>query len=248
MSPPTGAPASFELGRVIDRTFRVLAGNFGVFVVLSLILAGIPAAVAGYARWRVGVLDGGGQLISLVMSMIASVLLQAALIHGVISDLNGRRASLGDCLRTALTHVLPLIGIGLMGGIATFLGLIFFILPGVVIALALSVAGPVRVVERLGVFDSMGRSASLTRDHRGVILVLAVLNTILVGVGSAIGAGVAGIAGLGGPASPLALVLVTPFLQATTSLIGAAGVASVYFELRTIKEGVGVEALAAIFD
>ena len=43
-------------------------------------------------------------------------------------------------------------------------------------------------------------------------------------------------------------LVVAPILQTLGALIGAAGVASIYFELRTIKEGVGVEALAAAFD
>ena len=43
-------------------------------------------------------------------------------------------------------------------------------------------------------------------------------------------------------------IVVTPLVQSFTAMVGAAGVASIYFELRTIKEGIGIEALAAAFD
>jgi hypothetical protein len=49
-------------------------------------------------------------------------------------------------------------------------------------------------------------------------------------------------------ADDIRALVVTPLLQALGALIGAAGVASIYFELRTIKEGVGVEALARAFE
>ena len=43
-------------------------------------------------------------------------------------------------------------------------------------------------------------------------------------------------------------ILVSPLLSAVLSLIGTTGVASIYFELRSIKEGVGARDLAAVFD
>src|SRR5471030_3189351 len=140
MFPPSGAPARFEISRVIERMFGVLAANFPVFALLSLILAGLPAVATGFARLQVGALGGGFYPIGFLVSVAASALLQGALIHGTVSDLNGRRATLGECLRTALLHLLPLVAIGLVAGIATFLGLVFFIVPGVLIALAFSVA------------------------------------------------------------------------------------------------------------
>jgi hypothetical protein len=51
-----------------------------------------------------------------------------------------------------------------------------------------------------------------------------------------------------GAADAIRDLVVTPLLQAFSALVGAAGIASIYFELRTIKEGVGVEALARAFE
>ena len=118
------------------------------------------------------------------------------------------------------------------------------------LALALCVAAPDRVVEGLGVFNSMGRSGDLTRGHRGAILLLFVLYGIgLIAVQGATGILFA-LASYGSPdmKNLLSRIVLAPLLQAMGALIGAAGVASIYFELRTIKEGVGIEALAAAFD
>ena len=130
------------------------------------------------------------------------------------------------------------------------MGLFLFIVPGVILALALCVAAPVRVVEGLGVFNSMGRSGDLTRGHRGAILLLFILYGIGLIVVQSLAAVLFTVTTLGSPdiSSLLSRIVLAPLLQAVGALVGAAGVASIYFELRTIKEGVGAEALAAAFD
>jgi hypothetical protein len=42
--------------------------------------------------------------------------------------------------------------------------------------------------------------------------------------------------------------VVLTVLQIIQSLIAAAGVASIYYELRSTKDGIGPESLAAVFD
>jgi hypothetical protein len=257
----------FEIARVLIRMTGVLSRNFRVLAVLALVLSGLPNLVIGMVERgflsnpNTGVMGlfGFGWLFSLLIG----ALLQAALIHGTISDLNGRRASIGDCLNTAVRHVLPLIGIGIAMTVATFLGLFLFVVPGVILALALCVSAPVRVVEGLGVFSSLGRSGDLTRNHRGAILLMF----ILFGIGTFVlqallglmfGKEFFGIARATGndlfmgrsfiAAFDIRTMVINPLFQSLTALIGAAGVASIYFELRTIKEGIGIEALAAAFD
>ncbi len=251
----TYAPVErFEIARVLIRMTGVLSRNFGVLAVLALVLSGIPNLIVAIAQrgllpaFSVGLI--GINSFGWLLSLLIGALLQAALIHGTISDLNGRRPSIGDCLTTAVRHVLPLIGIGIATTVAAVLGLFLFVVPGVILALALCVSAPVRVVEGLGVFNSLSRSGDLTRNHRGAILLLFILY----------GGGVLAVQGWAIQVAPVAYfvshpeenlfgpLVVFPLLQALFALIGAAGVASIYFELRTIKEGIGIEALAAAFD
>ncbi len=245
----------FEIARGLIRMTGVLSRNFLVLAVLALVLSGIPNLIileilgSGFLSDLKAVGTGlfyFGQLFSLLIG----ALLQAALIHATISDLNGGRAGIGDCLNTAVRHVLPLVGIGIATTVAAVLGLFLFIVPGVILALALCVSAPVRVVEGLGVFASLSRSGDLTRGHRGAILLLFVLysggSMAIEGWARQIGSGVYFVSH---PAwNLLGPLIVVSLAQALGALIGAAGVASIYFELRTAKEGVSIEALAAAFD
>ena len=103
----------FDIGRVIGRMFGVIGRNLAVFAGLALLLSGLPTALLGLAR--TGLLPSTGALDlglswSWLVNMLISAWLQAALIRGSISDLNGARASFGDCLGTATGDILPLIG------------------------------------------------------------------------------------------------------------------------------------------
>jgi hypothetical protein len=246
--------ARFEIASVVSRMSGVVVRNLRVFAALALTLSGLPSLAAGLFERGVltpyGLEPMGPFGFAWIIGVLISTLLQAALIHGTISDLSGRPASLGDCLETAIRNVLPLIGIGILCTIATFVGLLLFIVPGVIWALALCVSAPVQVVEGHGVFDALGRSAGLTRGHRGAILLLFLLYAVGFGIlkGLAETIPLATAIAYPGLADTVRALVVTPLLQSFGALIGAAGVASIYFELRTIKEGVGIEALARAFE
>ena len=246
----------FDMGRVASRTFGVIGRNFVVFLLLAVVLAGVPQGIARYFS-QSAVLGGGGvwaSLISLIAGLIGFVgvaVLQAALIHGTISDLNGKKADFGDCLSTGLKFLLPVIGISILTGLAVGFGCLLLLVPGVMLGLAWCVNVPVVVVERKEVFAAFGRSADLTRGHRWAILGLIVVWALavwlidVVGIAATAGFSLEGLArgAFNGPQWALLTVL-----QVIQSLIAAAGVASIYYELRSTKEGVGPESLAAVFD
>lgn len=249
----------FQSGRVFSRMWDVIGRNLGVFAALALVLSGLPnLALAVVTRGLAGTMGDFGRaetafgplFLAAILNMFTLTLLQAALIHGTVSDLAGRRVVIGDCLATAVRNLLPLIGIAIAVGIATLLGFMFFIIPGVIVMLALSVATPAQVVEGHGVFAALSRSGDLTRNHRWAILGFFFAFGAI-GLGLSLTAMIFPII-LGVIAPAFALVLqsfvVTPMIQAASSLINAVGVASIYFELRTVKEGVGVDVLASAFD
>jgi hypothetical protein len=193
-------------------------------------------------------------------SVVGNAVLQGAVIHATVSDLSGRRPTFGECLGTGFRFFLPLVVIGIIFAVCCVFGLFIFIVPGVLLALAWCVAAPAEVMERTGIFGSFARSAALTRNHRGAILGLAfallfaqwVVNSLISAVlGVGIGASAAATVGVAGNSfqnlfvyqTATGLVLATLFAS-----VGQAGVASVYFELRQTKEGIGAEQLAAVFD
>ncbi len=96
----------------------------------------------------------------------------------------------------------------------------------------------------------MGRSADLTKDRRWAIFGLLLVSWIILIVVEAV-LGLLLLPGRGLLAainSPLFRIGFAPVISIVTTPLFAGGLASLYFELRSTKEGVGVEALASVFD
>lgn len=261
------APATrFDLGRVIERTFASIARNFAVFALLAALLAGVPAALtggllalasSGASSAAGGSADNG--LIALGASAfgltyfigaVAAFVLRGAIVYGAVADLNGRRATFGECLSTGLRHVGWLILLAIVVTIAEVCGYILLLVPGLMMLTAWIVAVPAQVVERTGVFGAMGRSADLTRGHRWAIFGLIVIFLIGSGLvqGMALAVTAPFLATSASAAQVVSQVAIQPLVTAATGLVAAVGVASIYYELRSAREGIGPEALAAVFD
>lgn len=253
-------PPRFEITRVLSRTAGAISRNAVLFVGLALVLGGLPHLIVALARQGLSPpdpthlsfvsQDWGSTFLATIVAGLSGILLQAALINATVADLNNRHASLGDCFATALRHLLPLIVLGIVSGILTALGFLLLIVPGVILALALCVAVPARVMENVDVFAALSRSRELTRGHRGALLLLFVLYFIVVIILGAViaAAGKVGELQTSGDATMIALrLMLAAALQAIGSMVGAAGIAATYFELRSIKEGVSIEDLAATF-
>ncbi len=261
----------FDIGRVVERMIGVLGRNAPAFLLAALVLSAAPRAVLAALSLAFSPANQGSvfsfnpavavlALFTWVIVLITGVLLQGALIFGVVSDLNGRRPSLGEMLRVASNVALPLIGLGLLVGIGVGIGLVLLIVPGIILSLMWCVAAPARVVEGGGIMTALGRSRDLTRGHRWMILVLAIVLLVISWVLSAV-LGAVGLASGGFTAimsmatqTPqfggliwVGAVIIQPVVNALVSLLASAGVASLYYELRTVKEGAGAETLAAAF-
>jgi uncharacterized membrane protein len=102
------------------------------------------------------------------------------------------------------------------------------------------VATPVMMAEDKGVMDSLTRSAELTSGFKGTIFLLVIiflLFAMLFGF----------LAGMLSFWSAFAIMIISALVNSVTGAIQAAGVASLYLELRTAKEGADTGALADIF-
>ncbi|MBP6011454.1 MAG: glycerophosphoryl diester phosphodiesterase membrane domain-containing protein [Alphaproteobacteria bacterium] len=250
--------ARFDIGRVTSRTFELIGRNFVPFAILSLIFAGLPYIALMLA---LPAMSGGDPssasviaLVGALLSLVAGMVLQGALTRAAVDDLSGKGVNLGAALSTGLAILLPMIGLGLLMGLGIGIGMILLIVPGVYLALCWLVSAPVLVIERLGIMASIQRSTALTQNHRWALLGLIVLYAIIAMVfqaivGLAVPGGMAAMMGLPGEAggSPIVAILLLTILQVVTSMIATVGIAAVYFELRQVKDGVGVTELANVF-
>jgi hypothetical protein len=248
-----GASAKLDLGRVIQQLFAVLGRNFVTFLVLAAIFVGVPALIAGYLQMttiRAGQLFSGPVLAGGLLAALGALILQGIVIYGTVTDLNGRRATVTDCLSVGLRSFLPILGIGIMWYFAIVFGLVLLVVPGLMLLVAWAVCIPVYVIERTSLTGVFGRSAELTRGNRWRIFGLFVLYVVaLIIVEAVLGVfGNAGRIAAGGGVPVLQAMVIMPLINIANALIGTTGGAALYVELRRIKDGVGAESLAAIFD
>jgi hypothetical protein len=255
--------ARFDMGRVISRTFGVIGRNLITMFVLSLIVA-IPMLVLNVWNYddALGMVAGAQfdpnfilvSVTSWLIYVIAAFMLQAGVVHIAVRDLNSQPASIGDAISTGLRHVIPLILIAIVSTIGIAIGLVLLIVPGIILGMMWAVSVPARVVERTGIFESLGRSSDLTKGHRWAIFGLVVAYVLLsVALSLALlpiqaQVMMAVVQGTGPSTTFYLFFGVSTVITMIQSVIASAGIAAIYYELRVVKEGIGPEALAAVFD
>lgn len=264
MAQPYGK-TQIEIGYVISRTFATIGANFPVFLVLSVLFAGIPAVVVGYITQTVlwSAMSSSDptsylgtiylvQIGSWLLLMIPTYMLIGALTHGSVVYLSGGKASLGSCLGTGFGRSLPLLALGLLSALGIGFFTLLLIVPGVMAMVRWAVAAPALVVERTGIIDSFKRSGELTRGSRwgifGLLVVWVIASYIFeLCISAAVSFGFASISPMD-TTSIWIFAAITGANSAVTNMIAAAGSAALYTELREIKDGATSTELAKVFE
>ncbi len=247
-STTSGLADRFRIGRVFHDSFAVIGRNPVLCVGLALIFSGLPRfaiqflvlkRIVHFTRYSPQHIAFA--VTAALVAMILAAVLQAALVRVTIEDLNGKRPTLGDSLAVAISFLLPTIGVALLATFGAAFGLLLLIVPGVILFLRWSVAVPVLVQERLGVFGAMARSSDLTKGSRWALFWLWI---ILIAAAYSVQFAVVGIIPAVGAMAGVSLdALVSAVLYMLTSIAPAV----CYVELRRVKEGTSVEELAEIF-
>jgi hypothetical protein len=252
----------FRVGNVLVRGFQILIRNIVPFGLLSLLLMSPP-----HIYGIIAVHSWGGVVGSLLLLFVLSQLLIAALVYGIVSELRGRHASLGNSISWGLSLIFPVIGVAILVGLALVLpvlvsvplfGLVgsperiflIFVLPipGFIVAAILLtvlwVAVPVAVIERSGVIASLGRSTELAKGYRWqifaivvILLVLAAVVTVLLKRFVVYVIPTTTAFVLLNLVLVLVSLVVTAFFGALWAVISAVG----YHDLRVAKEGIDDE-------
>lgn len=171
-----------SVGDTLSRTFSIYRDQAGVLLPVAFwlfLLVAIAELLAGDNELSLF-------LVSFVLGLTATFLYQGIVVAVVKDVQDGRRDnSVGDLIRLALPVLVPLIGAGLLIGVATGLGLLLLVAPGLYLLTIWAVTAPAIVVERRGAFDALGRSRQLVRGNGWPVLgvvVLAFLITIVVAI------------------------------------------------------------------
>ena len=255
----------FRMGRVVSRLFDALFANAITFLALAALLSLPSLLLSLYATAdltnSMGVTPAGrfvpGRMghfflttgLSTLVYVVFGFLLQAAITQGTVAWLSGERADLGQSLSVAIKNLAPLVVIAILAVLGIGLGFALLLVPGIVLALMWSVVAPVRVTEGTGITETFGRSRALTKGYRGRIFLLYLAYFIVAMIVSVMmGLLMAGTM-LPKPANISTGYLIGSWLlRIILSSITAAGAASIYYELRLVKEGIGAQQMAAAFD
>ncbi|PIE08568.1 MAG: hypothetical protein CSA74_01720 [Rhodobacterales bacterium] len=163
----------------------------------------------------------------------------------------GRARSIGAYFGPALRSAAPIVILMSVVMILVGFGTAALIIPGLWIFAVFYVTTPVIVIERAG-FRAMGRSAKLTKGYRWPIVGLFVLLSVVVFMISFAVTFVAGSAAYAtegtGALSVAIVLLITSIMQ--TAFFGLSSIvnALVFARLKEVKEGIGVDQLAEVFD
>ena len=240
MNEPLFDASDFSIGRVLSLSFGVLTRNLPAFLFLAVAVH-VAAFLASMALIVIAAKTSPFvAVLANLFQSLATSLLTAMIAYGTYRDLRGNRASLGQVVGRGIALVIPIFFVGLLVAIIIGIGFALVFVPGIFFATILWVAIPAAVVERPGIFASLGRSSDLTKGSRWRIFGLAVVIYVPMYVVITL-------------LTPLEqdgqlLVIVPTVLYGLLSLFAAVAAAVSYFELRRIKEGIGVGDLAAVFD
>jgi TRAP-type C4-dicarboxylate transport system permease large subunit len=166
--------------------------------------------------------------LALAATVIASVLYQGMVVQAVrdIQD-DVRDMSIRELFRAVSKALGPLLWTVIIVVIGVFLGVLAFIIPGLVVLTRWAVAVPVVVVEDRTPFQAVGRSSQLVHGHGwqvfSVLIVTLLIQLVLAGVFGAIADGVID--------SPVAYAVATLIGNTVTAPILALAVAVLYLAL-----------------
>ena len=253
-----------SIGRVFGRAFGTIGSNPVTTLGIAFLFSALPQTLFNQLTRMMGMNQGaklapaatvGIGLVGIILGIALYAIVQGALVRSTVDHEEGRHPGLGESIMAGLVVAVPLIVMAIISGIAMMLGLVLFVVPGVILYLMWSVSAPALVDERLSIMGALGRSRYLTRGYRwrifGMVLVLVVLSwlamalmaTLVVAGGSF---SLQAVAKAQQDPSIVAIVILL-IMQTLISVVSGVTHASLFVELRNAKDGPSDAALADVF-
>lgn len=253
-----------SVGRIFSRAFGTLAGNPVATFGIAFLFSALPSILLIYSLASLGELAVeylglaatlAAAIFSAVLAILLSFITQGALVRATVAFDEGRKASLGESAMAGLSVAVPLFLLALLSALGIALGLLFLLLPGIILYVMWSVAAPALIEERLGPIEALGRSRFLTGGARwkifGLILVIFVVYLLFSALAEVLGTLAFGSGAGDSPdfssGMPLGYLATTVISGTISSAVWGVILTSLYVELRDWKDGPRTQALADIF-
>ena len=238
-------PVEFRIGDVIVRTWNIYSRHFLTFVLLVAIAELLPLVLtfyigqlAGDSQLKAGLYGAGVGLLQFVLTTFA----HAIVVYAAFQDLRGQAVSAAESFGQGVARLFPVLVASLLSALIIGVGCLLCLVPGLIAMAAFAVTVPACVVERLGPMESLSRSSDLTTGNRWpVLLVAAAWVVVVIVVTLAIQAAM-----IGAPQVPTQIA--TWVWQVISGSFTAVYAAILYHDLRAVREGIGIDEIASVFD
>jgi hypothetical protein len=245
----------FAAGAALGRSVGIWIKNLPSFLILAVI-GYAPALIYAATRDPHSLIEPtmSGRFIDLGLSYVGQSLATAGILYGVIQQLRGQHAGIGESLGVGLKRLLPVIGVGIVVGLATMAGLIALIVPGIIIGCMLYVAVPAAVIEKPGLGGALKRSQELTGGYKvqifGLFVIIALIQIALgFALQKTMVPDVSTVTDLEAFLQKIkTYLLAAAILNVIVGSLGAVLQGVVYHDLRVAKEGIATEDLAKVFE
>lgn len=220
------------IGEIISQTFALYSEKFTQYLIPFLIAGAItgiltmaisaiiiiPATSAPTARpeeivaWLPGYLAAvlALAIVTGVIGWIISQITQGISVKFTADTLEKGQANLQTSFNYTLTKLLSLLAVSIVTGILIVVGLIAFVVPGIILAIMFSVAVPTIMIENKGALESLSRSRLLVSHRWLKTFGLLILLYIIIGIVSVL---VSVISTPFGVASTLVRSILAAFIQ-----------------------------------
>ncbi|MBA3259601.1 MAG: glycerophosphoryl diester phosphodiesterase membrane domain-containing protein [Gemmatimonadales bacterium] len=253
---PAPALRPLSAGEILDVSFQLYRRHFGPLATVALVCSGFPVLLSLFIESAGGMFANPGlTLVYYLLLAALSAVATGATVFIVSESYLGRPLRAWDALSRATPLIWRLIVCSILLAILVAIGLVFVILPGVILACGLVLAFPTLVLEPGATpTGALARSWRLTRGSRlrmfGLMLTLLVLLYIPIVAIGAVASLVLPVSGLTRPGTgttvALAAIAIVGVVQLLVYPLFYCVLTVAYYDLRVRKEGFDLEVLASI--
>ncbi|MFZ0090541.1 MAG: hypothetical protein WAL63_13590 [Solirubrobacteraceae bacterium] len=204
---------------VIARIWEIYRAHTAVLLGTALVLFAVQFVVL--------LLAPGASVAVTILFWALSILYQGMVVE-LVGDVEGGRRdhSVSDLLRSVEPVLLALMAVSALFVVGVAIGILFLIVPGLILLVMWAVVAPVTVLERPGVFAAFGRSRELVRGNGWAVFAVIVVVGLTVIVAS-LAAGL-----LAASLGSLGRALVQWAVTSAVAPVSALSASVLYFSLR----------------
>ncbi|MDL2210411.1 hypothetical protein LJC26_06370 [Desulfovibrio sp. OttesenSCG-928-O18] len=243
---PGQLPAKLSVGGVLSRSWRTLMRAPAVFCGLAA-ASSLSAFLLDYFSVAENAVDTpeslGVDLLLVFLGFVFISIVQAVVAYEVFRVLDGAEPSFVPPIARGLACIAPVAVLAALYMSGILLGLILLVIPGFILVCMWEVALPACVAENLGPIASLKRSAALTKGCRmqifGLFIGTMLPYLLLAALGSTLLAEAIDDFWIRSVIGNMAAI---PAFAYFSVMMG-----TIYYDLRTMKEGAAISGMARVF-